>query len=115
MPGVAGAHLRGTGRDPNPRLEHPDGVATDQRSGHRKDALAERETFYFVAGAGGRAQTKWQTQRQFKARRNRAGRMFCMAARPLAKSVDKALGGGYRRLRGRTGGLAANVALALLF
>ena len=38
--------------------------------------------------------------------------MFCAAARALAKSVDKALGGFYRRLRGRMGGLAANVALA---
>jgi len=47
-----------------------------------------------------------------KAHRNRAGRMFCAAARALAQSVDKALGGFYRRLRGRVGGLAANVALA---
>ena len=38
--------------------------------------------------------------------------MFCAAARALAQSVDKALGGFYRRLRGRLGGLAANVALA---
>src|SRR5207249_5074659 len=44
--------------------------------------------------------------------RNRAGRMFCAAARSLAQSIDKALGGFYRRLRGRVGGLAANVALA---
>jgi hypothetical protein len=38
--------------------------------------------------------------------------MFCAAARALAQSIDKALGGFYRRLRGRGGGLAANVALA---
>ena len=38
--------------------------------------------------------------------------MFCAAARSLANTVDKALGGFYRRLRGRLGGLAANVALA---
>ena len=44
--------------------------------------------------------------------RNRAGRMFCAAARALARTIDKALGGCYRRLRGRIGGLAANVALA---
>ena len=37
---------------------------------------------------------------------------FCAAARALGQSVDKALGGFYRRLRGRLGGLAANVALA---
>ena len=34
------------------------------------------------------------------------------AARSLAQTIDKALGGFYRRLRGRLGGLAANVALA---
>lgn len=76
--------------------------------------------------------TRWETEKNFaswlglagghkqsgkrkgrvKARRNRAGRMFCAAARALAQSVDKALGGFYRRLRGRIGGLAANVALA---
>lgn len=44
--------------------------------------------------------------------RNRAGRLFCVMARSLARSVDKALGGFYRRLRARRGGLIANQALA---
>jgi transposase len=44
--------------------------------------------------------------------RNRAGRMFCMLAQSLARSVDKALGGFYRRLKARRGGLIANQALA---
>jgi len=44
--------------------------------------------------------------------RNRAGRLFCTLARSLARSVDKALGGFYRRLRARRGGLIANQALA---
>jgi transposase len=44
--------------------------------------------------------------------RNRAGRLFCTIARSLARSVDKALGGFYRRLRARRGGLIANQALA---
>jgi transposase len=61
--------------------------------------------------AGGRKQSG-KRKGSIKAHRNRAGRMFCMAARALARSVDKALGGFYRRLRGRIGGLAANVALA---
>ena len=61
--------------------------------------------------AGGRKQSGKRKGR-IKAHRNRAGRMFCAAARALARSVDKALGGFYRRLRGRLGGLAANVALA---
>jgi len=76
--------------------------------------------------------TRWQTEKHFtswlglaggrkqsgkrkgavKAHRNRAGRMFCAAARSLAQTVEKAQGGFYRSLRGRVGGLAANVALA---
>jgi hypothetical protein len=61
--------------------------------------------------AGGRKQSG-KRKGSVKAHRNRAGRMFCAAARALAQSVDKALGGFYRRIRGRLGGLAANVALA---
>jgi transposase len=45
-------------------------------------------------------------------RRNRAGQIFSLLARSLARSVDKALGGFYRRLRARRGGLIANQALA---
>jgi transposase len=44
--------------------------------------------------------------------RNRAGRLFCLIARSVGRSVDKALGGFYRRLKGRRGGLVANMALA---
>jgi transposase len=44
--------------------------------------------------------------------RNRAGRPFCVIARSVGRSVDKALGGFYRRLKGRRGGLVANLALA---
>ena len=44
--------------------------------------------------------------------RNRAGRLFCIIARSVGRSVDKALGGFYRRLKGRKGGLVANLALA---
>jgi transposase len=61
--------------------------------------------------AGGRKQSG-KRKGSVKAHRNRAGRLFCAAARSLARSVDKGLGGFYRRLRGRLGGLAANVALA---
>jgi transposase len=45
-------------------------------------------------------------------KRNRAGRMFCMMARSLAQSKNIALGGFYRRMAARRGGLVANVALA---
>jgi transposase len=47
-----------------------------------------------------------------KRSRNRAGRIFCVIARSVGRTVDKALGGFYRRLKGRRGGLVANVALA---
>ena len=45
-------------------------------------------------------------------KRNRAGRLFCVMARSLARSKHLALGGFYRRMAARKGGLAANVALA---
>jgi transposase len=44
--------------------------------------------------------------------RNRAGRIFCLMARSLARSKDIALGGFYRRMAARRGGLIANMALA---
>lgn len=44
--------------------------------------------------------------------RNRAGRLFSVIARSVGRSVDKGLGGFYRRVRGRRGGLVANLALA---
>ncbi len=47
-----------------------------------------------------------------KRARNRAGRLFCLIARSVGRSVDKALGGFYRRIKGRRGGLVANLALA---
>lgn len=47
-----------------------------------------------------------------KRQRNRAGRIFCAGARSLVQSVDKALGGFYRRLAARKGGLVALKALA---
>ena len=69
---------------------------------------------HFVSwlGLGGGRKQSGKRKGSIKAHRNRAGRLFCAAARALAQTVDKALGGFYRRLRGRIGGLAANVALA---
>jgi transposase len=71
----------------------------------------EKHFVSWLGLAGGRKQSG-KRKGSVKAHRNRAGRLFCAAARSLAQSVDKALGGFYRRLRGRIGGLAANVALA---
>jgi hypothetical protein len=71
----------------------------------------EKHFVSWLGLAGGRKQSG-KRKGTIKAHRNRAGRMFCAGARSLAQTVDKALGGFYRRLRGRIGGLAANVALA---
>ena len=51
-------------------------------------------------------------KRSVKRSRNRAGRLFCVMARSLARSKDIALGGFYRRMAARRGGLVANIALA---
>jgi transposase len=76
--------------------------------------------------------TKWPTEKHFtawmglapgsrqsgkrrgnaKRGRNRAGRMFCVIARSLARSKNIALGGFYRRMAARRGALVANIALA---
>ncbi|TFE36894.1 hypothetical protein E2553_45520 [Paraburkholderia dipogonis] len=44
--------------------------------------------------------------------RNRTGQLFCMMAQSLVRSKDIALGGLYRRLAARRGGLIATKALA---
>jgi transposase len=44
--------------------------------------------------------------------RGRAGRLFCVAARSLARSTHLALGGFYRRVRATRGGQVANIAAA---
>lgn len=49
---------------------------------------------------------------RFSRQRNRAGRIFSTVAMSLSRSVDKGLGGFYRRLKARRGGLIANKALA---
>jgi hypothetical protein len=38
--------------------------------------------------------------------------LFCVIARSVGRSLDTALGGFYRRLKGRRGGSVANLALA---
>ena len=85
-----------------------------------------------IVGEVGTDLTKWATEKHFtawtglapgshqsgkrrgsvKRNRNRAGRMFCVMARSLARSKDIALGGFYRRMAARRGGLVANIALA---
>ena len=85
-----------------------------------------------LIGEVGTDLTKWHTEKHFtswlrlapgthqsgtrtrsvKRKRNRAGRLFCVMARSLARSKNVALGGFYRRIAGRRGGLVANIAVA---
>ena len=96
-------------------------------------------TLLSLVGEVGTDLSRWQSEKHFTAwcglppgskqsgkrrgntarQRNRTGRLFCVMARSVGRSVDKALGGFYRRLKGRRGGLVANQArarkLAVLF
>lgn len=85
-----------------------------------------------LVGEVGTDLSKWPTEKHFtawtglapgnhdsgkrkgrvKRGRNRAGRLFCVMARSLVRSKDIALGGFYRRLAARRGGLVATMALA---
>jgi len=64
------------------------------------------------AGLAPGSQQSGKRRGNIKRQRNRAGRLFCAGARSLVNSVDKALGGFYRRMAARKGGLAAMKALA---
>lgn len=69
---------------------------------------------HFVSWAGLAPRSKDSGKRKGNAKTscNRTGRLFCMVAQSLAKSKDMALGGFFRRLRGRRGGLVATKAVA---
>ena len=94
--------------------------------------ISDYTLLQLVAETGTDLSTAWKTEKHFtawaglapgarqsgkrrgsqKRSRNRAGRIFCVIARSVGRSADKALGGFYRRLRARRGGLVANLALA---
>jgi transposase len=69
---------------------------------------------HFVAWLGLAPGSRQSGKRRGNQRRpvNRAGRLWCVVARSVGRSVDKGLAGFYRRLKGRRGGLIANKALA---
>lgn len=69
---------------------------------------------HFTAWCGLAPGTRQSGKRKgsIKRQRNRAGRLFCLAARTLVQSVDKGLGGFVRRISRRKGGLVAVKALA---
>ena len=78
------------------------------------DLKAWRTEKHFTAWLGLAPASRQSGKRKgsVKRQRNRAGRMFCAGARSLVQSVDKALGGFYRRLAARKGGLVALKATA---
>lgn len=94
--------------------------------------ISDYALLQLIAETGTELSSHWKTDKQFtawaglapgtrqsgkrrgsqKRFRNRAGRIFCVLARSVGRTADKALGGFYRRLRARRGGLVANLALA---
>jgi len=106
------------------------------RLGPIQDGMASRlHTSYGVlqlVGEVGTDLSKWPSEKHFtawtglapgnhdsgkrkghaKRGRNRTGRIFCMMAQSLVRSKDIALGGFYRRMAARRGGLIATMALA---
>lgn len=106
-----------------------------QMNGGRDLTQLPAHTHYSVlqiVGEVGCDLSKWPTEKHFtawtglapgnhdsgkrkghvKRGRNRTGQLFCMMARSLVRSKDIALGGFYRRMRARRGGLVATMALA---
>lgn len=94
--------------------------------------ISDYTLLQLIAETGTDLASHWKTDKQFtawlglapgarqsgkrrgnqKRSRNRAGRLFCLIARAIGRAADRALGGFYRRLRARRGGLVANLALA---
>lgn len=77
-----------------------------------RDWKTEKHFTAWLGLAPGSRQSGQRRGRSPRRSRNRAGRLFCLIARSVGRSVDKALGGFYRRLKGRRSALVANVALA---
>jgi len=94
--------------------------------------ISDYTLLQLVAETGTDLSTTWKTEKHFtawaglapgarqsgkrrgsqKRSRNRAGRIFCIIARAVGRTADRALGGFYRRIKARRGGLVANLALA---
>ena len=118
------------------RAADPQPAELLQRMCDGKDATTlpahSEYTVLQLVGEVGTDLTRWPTDKHFasctglapgsaqsgkrtvavKRRRNRAGQIFCVMARALACSKYIALGGYYRRMAERRGGLVANKALA---
>ncbi len=80
--------------------------------GTKLDAWPTEKHFTAWLGLAPGNKNSGKRKGQVKRHCNRAGRLFCMVAQSLVRSKDIALGGFYRRLAARRGGLIATKALA---
>jgi transposase len=134
-PQASGKSKRRKGPGKNaPEIPQLREILTHMCGGHDLTVLPAHTEYSVLQlmGEVGTDLTKWRTEKHFtswlnlapgthqsgtrkrsvKRKRNRAGRLFCVMARSLARSKHIALGGFYRRMAERRGGLVANVALA---
>lgn len=81
-------------------------------TGREMSAWATEKHFTAWCGLAPGTRQSGKRKGSVKRQRNRAGRLFCAAARTLVRSVDKGLGGFVRRISRRKGGLVAIKALA---
>jgi transposase len=117
-----------------PQIEGLHGLLVKLCGGKDLTALPAHTDYSVVQllGEVGTDLAKWPTEKHFTAwlglapgshqsgkrkgpvgrKRNRAGRLFCVMGRSLARSKHIALGGYYQRMAARRGGLVANIALA---
>ena len=113
------AHLReilaqmcGTDLTRLPALTHYSVLQLIGEVGTDLSAWPSEKHFVAWAGLAPRSKDSGKRKGNSKTKCNRTGRLFCMVAQSLSKSKDMALGGFYRRLRGRRGGLIATKAVA---
>ncbi|UOD27227.1 IS110 family transposase [Massilia violaceinigra] len=106
------AHMCGTDLTRLPALTHYSVLQLVGEVGTDLSAWPTEKHFVSWAGLAPRSKDSGKRKSNAKAKCNRTGRLFCMVAQSLARSKDMALGGFYRRLRGRRGGLIATKAVA---
>lgn len=106
------AQMCGTDLTRLPALTHYSVLQLVSETGTDLSAWPSEKHFVAWAGLAPRSKDSGKRKGNSKTTCNRTGRLFCMVAQSLAKSKDMALGGFYRRLRGRRGGPVAIKAVA---
>lgn len=106
------AQMCGTDLTRLPALSHYSVLQLISEIGTDLSAWPSEKHFVSWAGLAPRSKDSGKRKGNVKTGCNRTGRLFCMVAQSLAQSKDMALGGFYRRLRGRRGGLIATKAVA---